>query len=193
MVHARKFSRQLDGTLPTHNQPQGPPQIIISDSEDPHKPIYFKTLDWKDSFINSIQASYIKTSTSAQNLLKKIKKLSTRSKLLLALLCLLFLVSLIGVVGGLHLDILKGDQSPYKRLHYATHNTGPKFNHNREKVVKREEPIPVPAIELTPKKVTPVVRGEGKKAKRDELPVKGLAPRKMIPRPFGKEADLDDH
>ncbi|THV55051.1 hypothetical protein BGAL_0015g00370 [Botrytis galanthina] len=192
MVHARTFSRQLGSTLPTHNQPQIPPQIIISDSEDPHKPVYYKTTHWKNSFLNSVQSSHIKTSTSFRSLLTRIKKLPSRSKILLGLVCLLSLVSLIGVLSGVRLDLLRGgERSPYPRTHYATHNKGPKFDHNRDKGVKREEapPIPVQAIGLTPKKVTPVVHEEGKKVKRDGISTTGLTPRKLMPRQFGIAAD----
>lgn len=179
MVHARTFSRQLGNSLPTHNQPQIPPQIIITDSEDPHKPIYYKTSQWKNSFLNSVQSSHIKTTTSFRNVLTKINKLPPRSKILLGLVCLLSLVSLIGIVGGVRPDILReGHRSPYTRTHYVTHNKGPKFNHNRDKAVKREEapvPIPVPAEE---------------KVKRDEAPAIGLTPRKFIPRQFENEADV---
>ncbi|TGO12093.1 hypothetical protein BTUL_0094g00050 [Botrytis tulipae] len=191
MVHARTFSRQLGSTLPMHNQPQIPPQIIISDSEDPHKPVYYKTTHWKNSFLNSVQSSHIKTSTSLRSLLTRIKKLPSRSKILLGLVCLLSLVSLIGALAGVRLDLLKGgERSPYPRAHYATHNKGPKFDHNRDKGVKREEapPIPVQAIGLTPK-ITPVVHEEGKKAKRDGISTTGLTPRKLMPRQFGVVAD----
>ncbi|KAM3158425.1 hypothetical protein ABEW05_001087 [Botrytis cinerea] len=193
MVHARTFSRQLGSTLPTHNQPQIPPQIIISDSEDPHKPVYYKTSHWKNSFLNSVQSSHVKTRTSFRGLLTRIKNLPSKSKILLGLVCLLSLVSLIGVISGVRLDLLKGrDRSPYTRIHYVTHNKGPKFDHNRDKGVKREEapPIPVQAIGLTPKKVTPVVHDEGEKVKRDGISTTGPTPRKLMPRQFGIVADV---
>ncbi|ESZ94937.1 hypothetical protein SBOR_4661 [Sclerotinia borealis F-4128] len=194
MAHARTFSRQLGSTLPTHNQPQVPPQIIISDSEDPHKPIYHQTLHWKNSLLDSVQSSHTQTSTSFHSLLTKIKTIAPRSKVLLGLLCLLSLVSVIAAASGVRPDILTGgDRSPYTRTHYVTHNRGRKFDHNREKRVKREEPpvpIPVPVIGLTPKKIAPVVHTEEKKVKRGEAPVMRLTPRKSIPREVGGGTDV---
>ncbi|KAG4034898.1 hypothetical protein MFRU_002g02470 [Monilinia fructicola] len=190
MVHARTFSRQLGSTLPTHNQPQILPQTV--NSEDSHRPKYSKTLHWKNSFLNSVQSSHIKTSNSFQKLLTNIKTLPPKSKLILGLLCILSLISILGAVSGVRPDILRGGyRDPYKRIHYATHNTGPKFNHNGDKGVKREEPpIPVEAVGLTPKKVAPFVHPEGEKVKRGEAPVMGRRPRNSMPRNVVDEADV---
>ncbi|RAL68107.1 hypothetical protein DID88_008821 [Monilinia fructigena] len=119
-------------SLPTHNQPQIPPQTV--NSEDLHRPKNFKTLNWKNSLLNSVQSSHIKTRKFFGKLLTNIKTLPPKSKLIL--------------VSGVRPDILKGGyRDPYTRIHYATHNTGPKFNHNGDKGVKREEPpIPVEAV-----------------------------------------------
>ncbi|QSZ29427.1 hypothetical protein DSL72_003941 [Monilinia vaccinii-corymbosi] len=145
MVHARTFSRQLSNTLPTHNQP---PQTVVNDSEHPRRPTPPNTSHWKQSFLDSLHSSHIRTSNFFRKLLARTKTFPAKSKLILGLLCLLSLVSLIGAVSGALPDLLKGGyRDPYTRIHYATHNKGPKFNHNSEKEVKREEPpIPVAAI-----------------------------------------------
>ncbi|KAB8304530.1 hypothetical protein EYC80_003916 [Monilinia laxa] len=189
MVHARTFSRQLGSTLPMHNQPQIPPQTV--NSEDPHRPKYSKTLYWNNSLLNSVQSSHIKISNSFGKLLTNIKTLPLKSKLILGLLCILSLISILGAVSGVRPGIFKGGyRDPYTRIHYATHNTGPKFNHNGDKGVKREEPpIPVEAVGLTPKKITPFVHSEGKKVKRGEAPVMGRRPRNSTPRNVVDEAD----
>lgn len=86
-----------------------------------------------------------------------------------------------------------GYRDPYERIHYVTHNKGPKSNHNRDTGIKRgAPPLPPQILDLGSKNVAPIVHEEGKEVKRDEVSAMGLTRRKLIPRQVSSEMDAHD-